>query len=294
MLLRRLEYFVAVAREEHFSYAAYTCGVSQPALSDGISKLEQDLGVPLIRRSRQVQGLTAEGAALLPRARRLLEDRRALYEQAHTLRAGLGGRLRVGAVPGAVTTIAPYLDRFVRDRPAVHVDVTTALESTEIIDRVHAFEFEVGVIYPAGLDTAGLHVDELYRERPVLLTGPGLEVRGPVDWSAVAALPLGLLHPGMRGRAAVDAAAVAAGEHLAPRIEADALATLLALVAEGGWATVLPDAVLTATTLPAHVQVHTIDQDGPAATPVALVRVDSDPPPVLVTAFADTITDRRH
>lgn len=281
-----------MAREEHFSHAAYTCGVSQPALSDGTGKLERDLGVPLIRRTRQVQGLTAEGAALLPRARRLLEDRRALYEQAHTLRSGLGGRLRVGAVPGAVTTIAPYLDRFVRDRPAVHVDVTTALESTEIIDRVRAFEFEVGVIYPAGLDIAGLHVDELYREHPVLLAGPGLAPRGPVDWQTVAGLPLSLLHPGMCGRAAVDAAAAAAGQRLTLQIEADALATLLALVAEGGWATVLPDAVLTATTLPAHVQVHAIDQETSAATPVALVRVDSDPPPVLVAAFADTVTDR--
>ncbi|WP_346921795.1 helix-turn-helix domain-containing protein [Glutamicibacter creatinolyticus] len=60
-MLRQLEYFVALAREQHFARAAAACYVSQPALSEAIRKLEAELGVPLVRRGHSFQGLTAEG-----------------------------------------------------------------------------------------------------------------------------------------------------------------------------------------------------------------------------------------
>jgi DNA-binding transcriptional LysR family regulator len=46
MLLRQLEYLVALARERHFARAADACCVSQPALSAGIQQLEKELGIP--------------------------------------------------------------------------------------------------------------------------------------------------------------------------------------------------------------------------------------------------------
>jgi DNA-binding transcriptional LysR family regulator len=45
MLFRQLEYFVAVARERHFTRAAEACYVSQPVLSASIAKLERELKV---------------------------------------------------------------------------------------------------------------------------------------------------------------------------------------------------------------------------------------------------------
>jgi DNA-binding transcriptional LysR family regulator len=48
MLFRQLEYFVALARERHFARAAAACYVPQPALSDSIRKLENELGVSLV------------------------------------------------------------------------------------------------------------------------------------------------------------------------------------------------------------------------------------------------------
>ena len=47
MLFRQLEYFVAVASEQHFARAAEACYVSQPALSASIAKLERELNVTL-------------------------------------------------------------------------------------------------------------------------------------------------------------------------------------------------------------------------------------------------------
>ena len=61
MLLRQLEYLVALAREQHFARAADACCVSQPALSAGIRQLEEELGIPLFFRGKRFEGLTAEG-----------------------------------------------------------------------------------------------------------------------------------------------------------------------------------------------------------------------------------------
>ncbi|EUA48860.1 bacterial regulatory helix-turn-helix, lysR family protein [Mycobacteroides abscessus 21] len=63
MQFRQLEYFVALARERHFARAASACYVSQPALSEAIRKLEHELGVPLVLRGSNFEGLTRRGIA---------------------------------------------------------------------------------------------------------------------------------------------------------------------------------------------------------------------------------------
>ena len=63
---RDLQFLHALSQHRHFARAAETCGVSQPAFSTRIQKLEAQLGVPLVRRDNRFQGLTPEGEKLLP------------------------------------------------------------------------------------------------------------------------------------------------------------------------------------------------------------------------------------
>ncbi|WIX76373.1 LysR family transcriptional regulator [Amycolatopsis carbonis] len=56
MLLRQPEYLVALARERHFARAADGSHVSQPSLSAAIRKLEHELGAPIARRGRRLEG----------------------------------------------------------------------------------------------------------------------------------------------------------------------------------------------------------------------------------------------
>ncbi len=69
MELYQLRYFLAVAETASFSRAAERVFVTQPTLSAGIKKLEQDLGCRLLERSSRRVGLTAAGERLLARAR---------------------------------------------------------------------------------------------------------------------------------------------------------------------------------------------------------------------------------
>src|SRR4051794_19743466 len=74
MELRHLRYFVAVAEELHFRRAAERLHVAQPAVSEQVRKLEDELGVRLLNRTQRSVSLTDAGAALLTEARTVLRQ----------------------------------------------------------------------------------------------------------------------------------------------------------------------------------------------------------------------------
>src|SRR5690606_32866740 len=61
MTLTELRYIVTLAQEQHFGRAAERCHVSQPTLSVGVKKLEDELGVLIFERSKSAVRLTPVG-----------------------------------------------------------------------------------------------------------------------------------------------------------------------------------------------------------------------------------------
>ncbi|MBX3166465.1 MAG: LysR family transcriptional regulator [Candidatus Eremiobacteraeota bacterium] len=88
--------FVVLAEHLHFARTADLLGLTQPALSKRIQKLEDDLGGQLFERGRQGTRLTSLGEQLLGRAQRCLASFHDLAEHARRLAAGQIGRLRIG------------------------------------------------------------------------------------------------------------------------------------------------------------------------------------------------------
>ena len=122
MELRRFRYFVAVAEELHFRRAAERLHLAQPALSQQVRKLELELGVDLLNRSRRGVALTAAGAVFLDEARRVLRQADEAARAAHDARTGSLGRLRVGVLVDMVpAALMRAIVRFASTHPGVEV-----------------------------------------------------------------------------------------------------------------------------------------------------------------------------
>lgn len=89
---------MAVAEHRHFGNAAASLGLTQPPISQGLRRLERHLGLQLVDRSPAGATLTEAGAALLPRARLIVDDSTRLLADAAQLFGGLQG-VRWGAIP---------------------------------------------------------------------------------------------------------------------------------------------------------------------------------------------------
>jgi DNA-binding transcriptional LysR family regulator len=112
-----------VARELHFTRAAETLRIAQPALSQQIRKLERQLGVELFERNNHGVELTAAGAALLEGAERILSDLAAVEEEMLGWANGTRGRIRLGSARGLTVRLARLLTAFSEAHPAVEVEL---------------------------------------------------------------------------------------------------------------------------------------------------------------------------
>lgn len=105
MTLTELRYIVILAQEQHFGRAAELCHVSQPTLSVGVKKLEDELGVMIFERSKSAVRLTPVGESIVAQAQKVLEQAQGIRELAQGGKNQLTAPLKVGAI----YTIGPYL-----------------------------------------------------------------------------------------------------------------------------------------------------------------------------------------
>lgn len=106
MTLTELRYIVSVAKHHHFGRAAKACHVTQPTLSLGIKKLEDELDICLFERgARNELHITTVGTKIVEQAQKVLEQAEVIKHLASANKDPLVGPLRLGAI----YTIAPYL-----------------------------------------------------------------------------------------------------------------------------------------------------------------------------------------
>lgn len=130
MELRRLKYFVVLARNRHFGRAAVELGIAQPGLSQQIKVLEQELKVSLLDRGPQGVVLTPAGRALLEGAEPLLTAADKLGERVRAVADGTYGTLRLAySRSGADDRITDAIRRYRKDHEDVQVSVTTGMSS---------------------------------------------------------------------------------------------------------------------------------------------------------------------
>jgi LysR family transcriptional activator of glutamate synthase operon len=235
MELRQLRYVIAVADHRHFTRAAASVPVAQPALSHQVRLLEQELGIELFERSRSGVRPTEAGEIFLLRARRALAEMDAAREEIAAFKGLTSGRLVLGAMQALAGLDLPrLLAAFHAAHPGIDVslredstrDMFTLAARGEIDLAIAALDVE----RPPGLDAV-----PLVRE-PVLMALPAAH-----SLASHEAVPLRLLRhdtfilfkEGTGLRAVSDRAAKRAG--FVPRVgfQTSSHDRLLALVSEG-------------------------------------------------------------
>ncbi len=245
MNLRHLSYLIALAREGHFGRAAEAAHVSQPTLSAAINQLEQELGVPLVTRTRQgFEGFTAEGREVLGWAQRILADVESLKQTLGEMKGQLKGHLRIGVIPTAEPVIAA-LTRALHDQHP-NITVTVLSHTSDEIERgLENRSLEAGVAYLEDKRMEDLRGIELYLERYVVVGAARLvgEAKS-ISWRDAATLPLCLLSRDMHNRLLIDQHFEAAGVVPLVVAETNTLMGVLSHVRSGAWCGVLPRTVL--------------------------------------------------
>lgn len=169
MDLEQLRQFLRVAEHGNITRAGEELGISQPALSRSIQRLEEEFGQPLLERQTRSIALTEAGQLLQSRAQQVLqivEDTKAQIAD-----DGQSGRLRIASIP----TVAPYFlpnflrkfhDEFPRAQLVVQEDTTDHL-----IHRCKQGEVDLAVL-ALPIAAKYLETEPLFTEELMLVTSP--------------------------------------------------------------------------------------------------------------------------
>jgi DNA-binding transcriptional LysR family regulator len=252
MELRQLRYVDAVATHRHFTRAAASVPVAQPALSHQIKLLELELGVDLFERSRGGVRLTEAGETFLVRARRALAEVDAARAEIAALQGLKSGRLVLGAMQALAGLDLPRLiSAFHAAYPGI--DVSLREDSTrDMFTMAARGEIDLAI---AALDVerpAGLDAIELLRE-PVLMAVPAahqLAHQTSVDLRQFRHETFIFFKQGTGLRTITERAAERAG--FTPRVsfETSNWDRLLALVSEGLGVALVPASTVRDSRLP--------------------------------------------
>ncbi|MEL7495446.1 MAG: LysR substrate-binding domain-containing protein [Cyanobacteria bacterium J06554_11] len=164
MRLHSFHYFVAVAEELHFGKAAARLQITQPALSRQIHKLETELGIKLLKRTKRTVELTEAGAAFLGEIRQALQQVETAVQVARRVARGEVGSLRIAFTPSSMHTVLPDILKRFRDR---YPDIELAMTEICTLDQVNALRTEaidLGFLHPP-IDSSFLDLHPLQGER---------------------------------------------------------------------------------------------------------------------------------
>lgn len=239
MQYRHLHYFVSVVEAGSFSRAASTIHVAQPALSQQIAQLEEQLGVSLLLRSARGVRPTAAGEVLYREASSIL---RRLQQLPGIVRSGTGstkGIVRLGMSSTLLTT-APmaFMEHCKGSLPDVVLRMAVS-DSPTIKRRVIEHDLDLGLVLEDEFAPTVARTP-LFRQRLFLFRHRAASNGKTVRLIDLAALPLVLPPSPNITRTALDRAFAAA--KLSPNVvmEADVVANAITAVRAGVGGAVLP------------------------------------------------------
>lgn len=170
--LRHLRAFVAIADHQHYGHAAESLKLTQPAITQRIQVLEQELGVQLLKRNAREVSLTTAGEALIEYARSLVRIEDQALMALKDLAAGSAGTLRIAYLSlWDMGLPADIVAEFRRRYPEIRLQMSTGY-SLQNLERLRNGEADFAFIGAAIFDQPGIAMRVLDRHEIVVVMHP--------------------------------------------------------------------------------------------------------------------------
>src|SRR4051794_16672935 len=172
MELHQVRYFLAVASTLNFTRAAEQCNVTQPALTKGVQKLEQELGGQLIHRERQLTQLTDLGKEVLPMLERTLASAETVRRRAQEFQRKEVAPLSIGLAPSiSASLVLDPIAEIAKCVSGLHVELREGA-TEHLVDLL--LEGEINAAMVGDVQDVPARMDDwsLFEERYVALLAP--------------------------------------------------------------------------------------------------------------------------
>jgi LysR family nitrogen assimilation transcriptional regulator len=229
---RRLRYFVQIVDSGSITRAAAASGVAQPALSQQLAILENELKVKLLERSVSGVTPTAAGRILYTRAQTILRQYEELREAVHREVRPLSGTVTMGMSPTMIPRFAlPLIEKVCSQHPEMHLQIRE--EGSAVLQELLAsgrIELSISPTRPDGEAIVG---EQVLIEPLIMVYSPSLDIPENASLADLAALPWVIPRRPNSIRTIVDA--IFAAGSLTPRVavEIDSLQNVLETVRRG-------------------------------------------------------------
>ena len=287
MDLRQLNHLIAVTEHQSFSAAARALHTVQSNVSTHVAKLEKELGAALI--DRHTMQPTAEGRAVLERARRIRTELQAINDDIVSMRHEVAGEVRIGCIGTTGRWMAsPLLGRLAERHPALR-PVLVEATTTSLTPRVLDGDLDMAIVNTPVVE-AGLESEPLFDEERIIVAPAdhSLADRGTIDVADLAEHPVMLTPRGTTFRDAIDQELAAAGVRLTAAAEVDGLRLLASLAYQGYAPALLPASAVSGYPDGNWSLVHV---EGLARRAVGLVRNRRTTPSMPIRAAREVVLD---
>ena len=287
MDLRQLNHLIAVAEHQSFSAAARALHTVQSNVSTHVAKLEKELGAALI--DRHTMQPTAEGRAVLERARRIRTELQAINDDIVSMRHEVAGEVRIGCIGTTGRWMAsPLLGRLAERHPALR-PVLVEATTTSLTPRVLDGDLDMAIVNTPVVE-AGLESEPLFDEERIIVAPADhpLADRETIDVADLAEHPVMLTPRGTTFRDAIDQELAAAGVRLTAAAEVDGLRLLASLAYQGYAPALLPASAVSGYPDGNWSLVHV---EGLARRSVGLVRNRRTTPSMPIRAAREVVLD---
>ena len=259
--VRRVRSLLAVAEHCSFSMAAQELGLTQPAVSQHVKQLEEQLGIDLLKRDKEGLRLSPGGAALLPAFRRFLSSNGAILDQLASLGQGTEQILRIASPASYTALFVVPAFQAARERFPNHILDISEIDDAESFRLVRDGDIDFGIT-SVFVPSPGLHFEALHQDFACVVMSElnALAKKTEIDDDAIVSQPMIRFPSGTTSHDWLSAISERTGVEPKTIAEVRQLVTGFHMIRQNLGVAVVPEGAAKACELPGLVTIPLVDR----------------------------------